>query len=240
LFSHLTSASLPKNKPEMLTHALPIAALAAGAAAFYPGHPVLYPGSPVRAIAPRQTDSGSGGLGGDLGGDLGGLGGDLGECATGLLGVVGDAPAPPADILSWFADYALTATSALAVQPTDAACPAYISELPSSLASEWVDYQSEVLSWYSGKSDDINKALSACPTDAVSNLPSVGPCSVTPTALASGGKSGGSGSNSKGGNGSGSDSGSGSGGGSGAVGPNVFIAATGAALAALIGAVVLL
>jgi hypothetical protein len=237
----------------MLSYAITFAALAASATAINPFN-LVSPGSPVRAVMPRQTDA--------PGGDNppgGPFGGGFDQCHKDFFGLMRTLPVPPREIIKWVVDYGITATGAFKPMPTDV-CPPYITDIPGSLVGGWMSYQSDLGSWASDHSADYSSAISACPSNGTSNsisffLPSIGPCKVTPTAIAEGsdsddddsdddddsssGSSSKSSSVSRSGPAPSAGSASGSGSGNGASGLNAVVAAAGAGVAALIGAVAL-
>ena len=227
----------------MVPHLATFAVFAASAVATNPFNPLIV-GLPAHAVLPRQTDP-SGGKARPTGNPFGG---GLDQCAKDLFGLMGSAPLPPRDIMRWMMEYGMTATAgAFPAIPTDS-CPPFVKDIPGSLASEWTSYQSDVGSWYSDHSAEVSSALAACPSNVMASLPSIGPCTVTPTAIAGGGGPGDASDDDDAGGASSSSSGSrlgsrpsaaptagssrpssaGSGGGSGASELNVVVAAAGA------------
>ncbi|KAI3397394.1 hypothetical protein diail_10845 [Diaporthe ilicicola] len=72
------------------------------------------------------------------------------DCQATLLSIATELPMPDDDLLSW--EEAQTATD-----------PCSISDVPSSLSSDYTSYTDAVLSWYSASSSELLAALSACP-----------------------------------------------------------------------------
>lgn len=84
------------------------------------------------------------------------------SCTSALLGIYSSIPTPPARLVTAFADGNGNPCSAT---------------VPSSLSSEFSDYQGSVRNWYSSSSDDVSSALSGCPE--LSSLATLLPVCVT-------------------------------------------------------------
>lgn len=84
------------------------------------------------------------------------------SCTSALLGIYSSIPTPPARLV--------TAIGADNGNPCSAT-------VPSSLSSEFSDYQNSVGSWYSSSSNDVSSALSNCPE--LSRLATLLPVCVT-------------------------------------------------------------
>lgn len=72
------------------------------------------------------------------------------ECQASLLAIATELPMPDGDLLEW--EQEQTGTD-----------PCSITDVPSSLASEYTSYTDAVLSWYAESSSELYAALSACP-----------------------------------------------------------------------------
>lgn len=72
------------------------------------------------------------------------------ECQATLLAIATDLPMPDGDLLEW--EQEQTGTD-----------PCSVTEVPSSLASEFTSYTDAVLSWYAESSSQLYAALSECP-----------------------------------------------------------------------------
>ncbi|KAK2614576.1 hypothetical protein N8I77_001387 [Diaporthe amygdali] len=128
---------------------LVIAALAASVSAnIFPAH------VPIRRdlLVARQTDSST-----SPSATSGGSSDE--ECQAELLSIATALPIPDDDLLNW--EESQTDTD-----------PCSITDVPSSLTSQYSSYTDAVLSWYSASSSELLSALSACPqyADAASEV----------------------------------------------------------------------
>ena len=118
---------------------LVIAALAASASAsvnLFPGHGAIR----RDLLAARQTETPSA--------TSGGLSDT--ECQATLLAITTELPMPEGDLLEW-------------EQLQSGTNPCSVTEVPSSLSSQYTSYIDAVLSWYSASSSELLDAISACP-----------------------------------------------------------------------------
>lgn len=72
------------------------------------------------------------------------------ECQASLLAIATELPIPDGDLLDWEQSQA----------GTD---PCSVTEIPSSLSSQYTSYTDAVLSWYAESSSELYEAISACP-----------------------------------------------------------------------------
>lgn len=72
------------------------------------------------------------------------------ECQATLLAIATDLPIPDGDLLEW-------------EQSQSGTDPCSVTEVPSSLSSEFTSYTDAVLSWYAESSSELYAALSECP-----------------------------------------------------------------------------
>lgn len=120
---------------------LVIAALAASVSAsanLFPGHQAIR----RDLLLARQTESSaptatSGGL-------------SDAECQATLLSIATELPVPDGDLLAW--EQSQTDTD-----------PCSLTDVPSSLSSQYTSYTNDVLSWYAESSSELFSAFSACP-----------------------------------------------------------------------------
>lgn len=120
---------------------LVIAALAASVSAsanLFPGHQAIR----RDLLLARQTESSaptatSGGL-------------SDAECQATLLSIATELPVPSGDLLEW--EQSQTDTD-----------PCSVTDVPSSLSSQYTSYTNDVLSWYAESSSELFSAFSACP-----------------------------------------------------------------------------
>lgn len=146
---------------------LVIAALAASVSAsanLFPGHQAVR----RDLLVARQTESTPSATGGlsDT------------ECQATLLAIATELPMPDGDLLDW--EQEQTGTD-----------PCSVTQVPSSLASEYTSYTDAVLSWYAESSSELLAALSECPqyAGAVSEV-AVCTSSLTDLTMATGTASG--------------------------------------------------
>lgn len=119
---------------------LVVAALAASVSAsanLFPAHMAIRRDLVVARQTESATPSATGGLSDT-------------ECQASLLSIATELPIPDGDLLDW--EQQQTGTD-----------PCSVTEVPSSLSSEYTSYTDAVLSWYAESSSELFAALSACP-----------------------------------------------------------------------------
>ncbi|KAG6367015.1 hypothetical protein INS49_001197 [Diaporthe citri] len=92
------------------------------------------------------------------------------ECQASLLAIATELPIPDGDLLDW--EQQQTGTD-----------PCSVTEVPSSLSSEYTSYTDAVLSWYAESSSELYAAISACPQYAGA-VSEVAVCTSSLTGLA--------------------------------------------------------
>ena len=153
--------------------------------------PLLTLAATAAAIMPRQTDSDSPSPPPAPTGSLPVPPGmpALPKCAKDLMDLMHDAPLPPPSVMRWMMDYGMTASrSGPPSMPTDG-CPPFVKDMPASLAPSWTSYQSSASSWSSEHSAELSSVMSACPAPSGGMgmpMPTIGACTVVPTAIGSG------------------------------------------------------
>lgn len=72
------------------------------------------------------------------------------ECQASLLAIATELPIPDGDLLDW-------------EQSQVGTDPCSVTDIPSSLSSQYTSYTDAVLSWYAESSSELYEAISACP-----------------------------------------------------------------------------